>query len=157
MAVFPAGVTKLIKKLAKVEKEEIDFERKYADSKVTEKTVNIFHKLMEKGEEARDAIINQKDFAEVLEPEEESSHAADLHRVGTVLLAAYTMDRVQKEAMGEGSDEELFYAGANLLKHAMIEMDEEDEEDEEDWDEDEESDVFAENITNLFGKDEPHR
>ncbi len=167
MAIFPADVTKLIKKLARIEKEEIDFERKYRDSKVTDKTINIFQKMMVKGEEARDAIINMKVFTDVLEQEEEESgHAADLHRVGTLLLSAYTMDRVQKEAMGEESDEELFYAGANLLKHAMIEMDEEDEEeeededdwdeeDDEDWDEDEESDTFAENITNLFEDHDP--
>ncbi len=135
MAFFPTDVSKLIKRLAKIEKDEIDFTRKYANEKMTEKRMETWLKMMNKGENIRDEMIRHSFFADVYEGVEERCHYTDMHQLGMILMNAYTMDRIEKEVHGEEPDEDLFYAAASLIQNAMTEMEGE-EDDDEDWDDD---------------------
>ena len=136
---LPDDIKKLIRNLAKIEKKEIAFERANKDAEPSQKGLKEFLAIKQKGDDVRDALLDHPFFDDLFDANEgEPDYAEDLDKLGTLLLRSYAADRIVKEIDGKKPDENLFYAGANMLEHAvMLKEDNEDDEEDDDNSEDE--------------------
>ncbi len=143
--VFPGDVPeedmKTIRALAELEREHIALDRRLGMKDISdfmnldEVTSRKIDRLMIKGNELRDQLLQGSLAAAVLDYDDD---VQDMKKMASILLFLYAAERQQAENEERKPDEDYYYAGQNMYKHAVVEqLSAEDDEDwgEEDWDE----------------------
>ena len=111
---------KLIMDLAKIELEELDVIKKSLPKGVDQMDVALFNRNMilnKKGFMLREALLNSDLSMLYIELQDPVEH---MKTMAAVLLFLYTHDKLRSYVMDRNVDESLYYAGANMYRHAVI-------------------------------------
>lgn len=144
--VFPGDVPeedmKIIRALAELEREHIALDRRIGKIDISdflnldEVTSRKFDHLIEKGIELREELLQGSLAAAVLDYDDD---VEDMKKMASILLFLYTAERQQAENEERKPDEDYYYAGSYMYKHAVVEQlsaEDDDDWNEEDWEED---------------------
>ncbi len=144
--VFPGDVPeedmKIIRALAELEREHIALDRRIGKIDISdflnldEVTSRKFDHLIEKGIELREQLLQGSLAAAVLDYDDD---VEDMKKMASILLFLYTAERQQAENEERKPDEDYYYAGSYMYKHAVVEQlsaEDDDDWNEDDWDED---------------------
>jgi len=156
---LPKKVASLVKKLAKLQREKIEYIKSSGGYKLDD---NDFCEHMGQMSDKADKLIEDlccTKFAildvGILDPDDEDFYADNLRALAEYFLSLYAEERQDAEIKGEKYNEDLFYAASYLITEArtveeMAEMDSEDWDDEPDEDEEDYYRILAE-LEDQFG------
>lgn len=138
---LPKKVVKLVKKLADLQRKQIEIMRwGLRGEKTPEELKPVMDEQIEKGSKLVDELFSTQ-FATIeigVGFSEEDSFADDLHMMGLYFLERYALERMMGDITDEKFDEDLYYAGTYLLHQALMAAGEEDDYvDDEDYSEEE--------------------
>ena len=159
MEQLPKKVQKLVKKLADLQRKQVEVMRCGTQGKKTyEELEPKINEQFEKGTKLVDELFSTQ-FA-TLELGvgfcEEDSFADDLHMVGMYFTERYALDRMMAFVSGDEPDEDLLDAGTYLL-HQSLMVDQEDDpfdrDEEDDFMTDEEMEEYLADLEQTFGNE----
>jgi len=135
---MPKNVQKLVKKLADLQRKEIGLQLASNGKRIGQDAfATEMAGLEEKGDKLIEELLCTRfAFLDVgIIPDEGNGFFSDnMWELGEYLLDRYSQERLAAEINGEKAEEDLFYAGAYLVRKAEIA--EEEAEDDGSWDED---------------------
>ena len=127
---LPKKVIKLVKKLADLQRKQVEVIRLGASGEKTQEELQpLMDEQFEKGVKLVDELFSTQ-FATIeigVGFSEDDSFADDLHMMGLYFLERYALERMMCDVTGEKLDEDLYYAGTYLLHQSLLVSGEEDD------------------------------